>query len=106
MVAWAEALVPRSGHAERPSPTQSGCYSESIPAHLGAQSDTAGMRQAALVASAASKSAWQRLEAERPSAQALLLAVHGASEAVLGGGRPEGQAVLQTRFKNLDSILI
>ena len=64
------------------------------------------MRQAALVASAAGKSAWQRLEAERPSAQALLLAVHGASEAVLGGGLPEGQAVLQTRFKNLDGILI
>ena len=103
MVAWAEALIPRCGHAERSSLAQSGC-SESSPAPPG--SGTAGMGQAALAASTGGKSAWQRLEAERPATQALLLAVHGASEAVLGGGRSEGQAVLQTRFKNLDGILI
>ena len=97
MVAWGEALVQHGG----PS-AQAGLSSASSDSFTCSSSAPGHAKEPAL-ADGLDARAGPQPGAGRPSAaQALLLAVHGASEALLGGG----QSALQSRFKNLDSLVI
>ena len=99
MVAWGEALV----RHESPS-AQAGLSSTSAAdsAHS-SSSSTPGRKQEAAPAAGSDAGAWRQAGAgPLPAAQALLQAVHGASQALLGGG----QSGLQSRFKNLEGVLI
>ena len=97
MVAWGEALVRRCG------PSSQAGLSSASAADPARSSSAPGRAQGPAPAAGSGTGAWQQ-PGPRPSpaAQALLLAVHGASEALLGGG----QSALQSRFKNLDGVLI
>jgi hypothetical protein len=92
MVAWGEALVRQC--EER----------DGVPEGAGSSGAASGGPEAAGPAGIAERSAWQH----SPGLPALeaLLAVLGKSEAVLRGGGPAGKPVLQTRYKNMDGVVL
>ncbi len=92
MVAWGEALVRQ--REER----------DGVLEVAGSSGAAADRPEAAGPASIAERSAWQH----RPGQPALeaLLAVLAKSEAVLRGGGPAGKPVLQTRYKNIQGVVI
>ena len=97
MVAWGEALVRHRGPDGQAGPG-SASSADSAPS-----SSTPARAQEAAPAAGSDTGAWRQAgTGPLPAAQALLLAVHGASEALLGGG----QGGLQSRFKNLEGVLI
>lgn len=97
MVAWGEALVRHRGPDGQAGP---GSTSSADSPYSSGTPDRA---QEAAPAAGPEAGAWRQAGAgPLPAAQALLLAVHGASEALLGGG----QSGLQSRFKNLEGVLI
>ena len=97
MVAWGEALVRHRGPGGPAGPSSTSA-ADSVPS-----SSMPARAQEAGPAVGSETGAWRQAgAAPLPAAQALLQAVHGASEALLGGG----QGGLQSRFKNLEGVLI
>ena len=94
MVAWGEALVRHRGPDGQAFP---GSTSAADSTHSSGTPDSA---QDAAPAAGSDAGAWRQAgTGPLPAAQALLQAVHGVSEALLGGG----QSGLQSRFKNLEA---
>jgi hypothetical protein len=92
MVAWGEALVRQ--REER----------DGVLEVAGSSGAAADRPDAAGSVSIAERSAWQHSPGQ-PALEALL-AVLAKSEAVLRGGGPAGKPVLQTRYKNIQGVVI